>query len=159
MSEVMRDIERLETLSTGELCERYQTLYHQPVRTRHRAYLLRKLAWRMQALVEGDLSERARRRAAELADDADVRVMPPKAAVDARAGGEHVVVKAPTPMDPRLPIPGTALVRKYKGRTVQVVMLADGFEHDGVKHKTITAAAEAITGCHLNGFRFFKLGK
>jgi hypothetical protein len=35
-------------------------------------HLIRKIAWRMQALAEGDLSERARRRAAELANAADV---------------------------------------------------------------------------------------
>ena len=34
--------------------------------------------WRLQALAEGDLSERARRRAAELANDADLRLAPPK---------------------------------------------------------------------------------
>jgi hypothetical protein len=33
---------------------------------------------RMQALAEGDLSERARQRAAELAQDADLRLSPPK---------------------------------------------------------------------------------
>ena len=38
---------------------RYQELFGQPVRTRHKAYLLRKLAWRVQELAEGGLSERA----------------------------------------------------------------------------------------------------
>ncbi|MFW6153747.1 MAG: DUF2924 domain-containing protein [Planctomycetota bacterium] len=60
-------------MSTGELVERYAALTGQPVRTRHRTYLIRKIAWRLQAKAEGDLSERARKRAAELADDADVR--------------------------------------------------------------------------------------
>jgi hypothetical protein len=36
------------------------------------------LAWRLQALAEGDLSERTRRRAAELAQDADLRLTPPR---------------------------------------------------------------------------------
>ena len=43
----------------------------EPIRTRNRAYLTRKIAWRLQAKAEGDLSERARRRAAELANVAE----------------------------------------------------------------------------------------
>jgi hypothetical protein len=39
-------------------------------------WLVKRIAWRMQALAEGDLSERARRRAAELANDADLRLSP-----------------------------------------------------------------------------------
>jgi hypothetical protein len=34
--------------------------------------LIKRIAWRMQALAEGDQSQRARRRATELARDADV---------------------------------------------------------------------------------------
>jgi hypothetical protein len=37
---------------------------------RHKEWLLKRIIWRMQALVEDDLSERASRRAAELANDA-----------------------------------------------------------------------------------------
>ena len=48
------------------------------MQTRLKQYLLRKLAWRIQELAEGGLSERARRRAAERANDADVRLMPPR---------------------------------------------------------------------------------
>ena len=59
--------------------------------------------------------------------------------------------------DPRLPRPGTALVRKYKGRQVRVIVLADGFEYEGERFSSLTAVAKAITGTHCNGFRFFKL--
>jgi len=74
-------IRALDRMSTGELAAEYEHLHRRECRTRHRAYLIRKIAWRLQANAEGDLSERARRRAAELADDAEVRVMAPRAAV------------------------------------------------------------------------------
>src|SRR5687768_3243187 len=120
MTDVEDELAALAALTTNELCEQYWQLFGQPVRTRHKAYLVRKIAWRLQALAEGDLSERARRRAAELADDADVRLMPPKArAGPALAGsGGTRVVEAPaaaTAPDPRLPAPGAAIVRRYKG--------------------------------------------
>lgn len=147
--EIDREMAALEGMSTGQLCERYAELFGQPVRTRHRAYLIRKIAWRLQAVAEGDLTERARRRAAELANDADVRVMPPK----------RVVLKVQPEMasDSRLPAPGTAIVRKYRGRSLRVLVLADGFEYEGQRYKSLSAVAKAITGSHCNGFRFFKL--
>jgi hypothetical protein len=106
---IEREIERLDQMTTTELAERYAELHGRPTRTRHRAYLIRKIAWRLQATAEGGLSERARRRAAELADDADVRVMPPKAkdTTPGRAGaptGQRVANVWPT--FARIPIPG-----------------------------------------------------
>lgn len=157
---VKQELATLERMSTGELAERYAELTGQPARTRHRAYLVRKVAWRLQAVAEGDLSERARRRAMELADDADVRVMPPKVPVstDVGAAGAHRHVAVAAGRDPRLPGPGAAITRQYKGRTIQVFVLADGFEYEGQSFKTLTAVVKAITGSHMNGFRFFNLG-
>ncbi|MCA9208763.1 MAG: DUF2924 domain-containing protein [Planctomycetales bacterium] len=151
--DIDREVAALEGMSTGQLCERYAELFGQPVRTRHRAYLIRKIAWRLQALAEGDLSERARRRAAELADDAEVRVMPPKAATPQPA----VLKVTEATGDPRLPAAGTAIVRKYKGRTLRVLVVADGFEYEGERYKSLSAVAKAVTGSHCNGFRFFNL--
>jgi len=151
--DIDREMAALEGMSTGQLCERYAELFGQPVRTRHRAYLIRKIAWRLQAVAEGDLTERARQRAAELADDAEVRVMPPKAATPQPATLKVTDAAA----DPRLPAPGTAIVRKYKGRTVRVLVVADGFEYEGQRYKSLSAVAKAVTGSHCNGFRFFNL--
>jgi hypothetical protein len=81
MTDIAAEIAALDRMTTGDLAERYAELHGQPCRTRHRAYLIRKIAWRIQANAEGDLSQRARRRAAELADDAEVRVMAPKTMV------------------------------------------------------------------------------
>jgi hypothetical protein len=49
-------------------------------------------------------------------------------------------------------------VRQYKGRQVRVIVRADGFEYDGTRYKTLTAVAEQVTGSHVNGYRFFRLG-
>ena len=151
----------LPAMTTTELCRRYEELFGQPVRTRHKAYLVRKIAWRIQALAEGDLSERARKRAEELANDADVRLMPPRrpaGSADAPAGATRTL-KAPTAAaDARLPAPGAAIVRQYKGRQIRVIVRTDGFEYDSQRYKTLTAVAEKVTGSHINGFRFFRLG-
>ncbi len=78
MQNVAMELAALDQMSTGDLAARYRELHGQPCRTRHRAYLIRKVAWRIQANAEGDLTERARGRATELADDAEIRVMAPK---------------------------------------------------------------------------------
>jgi len=75
---IKSEIDALYRMTTDELVERYAELHGHRSRTRHRQYLIRKNAWRIQANAESDLSERARKRAAELANDAEVRVMAPK---------------------------------------------------------------------------------
>ena len=49
------------------------------------------------------------------------------------------------------------LTRTYKGDSLQVLVLADGFEFEGVKYRSLSAAAKAICGSHVNGFAFFHI--
>ncbi len=71
------ELKRLGTLKTPQLKARYAELFGEPTRCNNRPYLIKRIAWRLQARAEGDLSERARKRAAELADDADLRTRAP----------------------------------------------------------------------------------
>src|SRR5262245_64406368 len=73
------DLAALEQRSVGELRNEYARLFGQATATHNRIWLIRRIAWRLQALAEGDLSERARQRAAELANHADLRLGPPRA--------------------------------------------------------------------------------
>lgn len=154
----------LDAMTTGDLLDRFVELHGYRSRTRHRHYLIRKIAWRMQAKAEGDLSERARRRAAELADDAEVRVMAPKTVIHPPQTGSIVTheraFRPGSDPDPRIPEPGSVIVREYKGRTIRVLVLpkGQGFEYDGDRFRTLTAVAKHVTGSHINGFRFFRLG-
>jgi len=68
-----------------------------------------------------------------------------------------VITHAPITTHSRLPAPGTAMVRQYKGRTLQVLVLTDGFEFEGERYKSLSAVAKKITGAHVNGYRFFGL--
>lgn len=161
---IQRQLDDLGRMTTGDLVRRYEELHGHPCRTRHRAYLIRKIAWRIQANAEGDLSERARRRATELADDAEIRVTAPRTLVCPPQPGEIRTtvrsVDSREKVDRRLPAAGSAIVRQYKGRTLRVVVLPDGqgFEFDGERYRTLSAIAKKVTGSHINGFRFFRLG-
>ncbi|MEZ5920083.1 MAG: DUF2924 domain-containing protein [Parvularculaceae bacterium] len=57
----------------------------------------------------------------------------------------------------RIMKPGGRLVREWRGRTYEVYVAEDGCYLDGVRYKSLTAAAEAITGAKWNGPRFFGL--
>jgi hypothetical protein len=111
---------------------------------------------------EGDLSQRAKERATELARDADLRVIPPRekpAVLPMVRGGTRTGTLPQEKSDDRLPPPGTVLTRKYKGGAVQVKVLSDGFEYAGAVYGSLSAVAKAVTGSHCNGFLFFGLLK
>jgi len=143
----------LERMTVSQLQARYAEVFGEPSRSGNRQWLLRRVAWRIQALTEGGLSERARQRAAELARDADVRVVPP------RAGNGLGRPTLPTSL--RLtangPAPGTMLTRVYHGVEHRVTVLVDGFEYNGSRYRSLSAIASAITGSHWNGRLFFGL--
>ncbi len=63
----------------------------------------------------------------------------------------------PQPRDPRLPAPGTVITRSYRGRTIAVTVMEDGFEYEDRRYKSLTAVAKAVSGLHQNGFAFFQL--
>jgi hypothetical protein len=54
-------------------------------------------------------------------------------------------------------MPGALLRRIYKGRTILVTVLEDGFEYEDTVYKSLTAVARAVTGTHWNGYLFFGL--
>ncbi len=155
MPDMEKELAALCQMTAGELARRYAELFGEPTRSWNRAYLVRKIAWKLQALAEGDLSERARRRAEELAQGTQLRVMPPKARPSPQVG--EAATASPPSVDHRLPPPGNAIVRRYRGRVLQVVVLADGFEFEGRRYPSLSAVAKAVTGSHINGYRFFRL--
>jgi len=154
---VAKEMAALRAMSVGELRAKYAQVFGEETRAGNKTWLARRIIWRVQALAEGDLSERARRRAAELAQDADLRLSPPRVAKNASvsANGNGKASRR-IPMDGRLPLPGTILTRWYKGQTLKVQVLRHGFEYEGRVYKSLSAAAKAITGSHTSGYLFFR---
>jgi hypothetical protein len=151
---IVQEVAVLERLSVGQLRQRFAEVFGEATLASNRTWLIKRIAWRLQALAEGDLSERARRRAAELARDADLRLNPPSRKATPKPTAEPVRLSAP--VDPRLPPPGTLLTRPYKGQLVQVQVLTDGFAYAGRVYASLSAVAQAITGSHCNGYLFFR---
>lgn len=152
---IVNEVAALQRLSIGQLRQRFAELFGEATNASNRTWLIKRMAWRMQALAEGDLSERARRRAAELARDADLRLNPPQPKATTTTTTTEAV-HVPAAVDQRLPPPGTILARPYKGQLVQVQVLTDGFAYAGRVYPSLSAVAKTVTGSHCNGFLFFR---
>lgn len=154
---VGKEVAALERMTVKQLRGRYAEVFGEATAAHNKPWLLKRIIWRVQALAEGDLSERARTRAAELARDADLRLTPPP---------ERIAIPAPriasgtigSAGDGRLPPPGTVITRRYKGGVIQVKVLAEGLEYAGDVYGSLSAVAKAVTGSHCNGYLFFRLG-
>lgn len=157
---ISKEIARLPRMSPKQLRAKYLEVFGEPTRSGNKEHLIKRVAWRMQALAEGELSERARRRAGELARDADVRTTMPKTPPPVpKENGHSKTVKAVFSDDDRLPVPGTEITREYKGRTLRITVMPNGFDYEGEVYRSLSAVAKAITGTHTNGYLFFRLGK
>jgi hypothetical protein len=158
---VLMEIEGLRRASLADLREKFREVFREEARSRHREHLFRRIAWRLQALAEGDLSERARERAQQIAQDANLRKVAPRDFLNLE--GEPVQT---TPQvlnrrnrDCRLPLPGAVLSRKWKGRTILVQVLAKGFRYENQHYPSLSAIAVAVTGTRWNGLAFFGLAR
>jgi Protein of unknown function (DUF2924) len=151
---ILNEVAALQRLTIGQLRQRFAELFGEATPASNRTWLVKRIAWRLQALAEGDLSERARRRAAELARDADLRLNPPRSKIPPAIPQQPV--SAPTSIDPRLPPPGTILTRPYKGQQLHVQVLTEGFAYAGNVYPSLSAVAKVITGTHTNGYHFFR---
>ncbi len=154
--DIQREVERMQNMTVRELREQYVKAFGEQARSGNKAFLIKRIAWRMQANLEGGLSERAKKRAAELANESDLRIRAPREPFDANEGRVEITART-TERDPRLPPPNTELTRKYKGRDYKVEVLEDRFKFDGAFFPTLSAVAKAITGTHWNGYTFFKI--
>ncbi len=149
---IATQVTRLQRMTVGELRERYAEVFGEQPRSRNKDYLWKRIAFRIQELAEGGISERARLRAEELARDADLRVRPPhKGAMAAEPTAQ--------PRDPRLPPVGGELKRLFNGKEHVVRVLEDGFEYEGRTFGSLSAVARTIAGTRWNGFLFFSLGE
>lgn len=165
MLNVGQKVSELRRMTVGDLRREYAEVFGEQTRSFHKEFLVRRIAWRIQANAEGGLPERARRRALEIATDSDLRMRAPGPArvpiplATTAPVGTVVTKRLEVPPDERLPMPGARLTRVYRGRTIEVDVLPNGFEYEGTVYRSLSAVAQAVTGAHWNGYLFFKVPK
>jgi hypothetical protein len=136
---VEAELDRLPTTPIVDLRKRYGELFRtEPPKAFGPDLLRRSIAHRIQEKAYGGLSVPMRRLLDQLV----------KAAV-AKPNGR-------LELPPRIK-PGSELVRMWRGRSYRVIVMADGFAHDGKTYASLSEIASDITGTRWNGPRFFGL--
>lgn len=155
-SSMLAEISRLRKMSVAELRVKWRELHGEESRSRNRDFLWRRLSWRLQELAHGGLSDRAKQRIDELGADTFLRARTPNV-------GAHVADPGPEPKprrparDPRLPAPGSVIVKRYKLTELRLVVRDDHFELDGHSFRSLSEAARHVTGSRWNGWLFWGL--
>jgi hypothetical protein len=136
---VEAELDRLRTTPIAGLRKRYRELFRaDPPKAFGPDLLRRSIAHRIQEKAYGGLPASTRRLLEHLV----------KAAM-AKPNGRLEL--------PRRIKPGSELVRTWKRKTYRVMVMADGFAHDGRTFASLSQIASEITGTRWNGPRFFGL--
>jgi hypothetical protein len=136
---MVAEVAELKKLPITELKAKYRTLMGAEPSVHSRATIEARLAYRLQELRFGGLSQQTRRRLDALAD-----------AVESNAGNARARARS-------RPTSGTTLVREYRGVEHRVIVRDDGYEYGGRMFKSLSAVARAITGTPWSGLVFFGL--
>jgi hypothetical protein len=136
---VLRQLTALKKMTRGELDDKWRDLYgSEPPRFR-RAFLERRLAYRIQELFYGGLDESTKRKLTEIADKSEGKKTKPCIEVDGKI------------------LPGTRFSREWKGQVYETIVREDGFEYNGQMYRSLSAIATAITGTRWNGRKWWGL--
>ena len=146
----------LEAMTVTELREEHYRLVNRATKSRNKRWLVKKVFFRMQEIIEGrTLSDAARAKARELADGQSLRVHAPEARQLPNLGDG--TEQPARPRDPRLPPVGTVLTREFGGKVHRVGVLEGGFRYEETEYKSLSAVARAIARTRWNGYAFFGL--
>ena len=155
---ILSEIRRIQGLPVSKLQAEWTRLYDgEPCRSRNKAYLVRRLCWRVQELQLGGLSDDARARLRELAPLRFTRRSLP-------SGFDPAAEVAPKPRpvaatrDARLPAVGSVISRRWHDRELRLLVRHDGgFELDGKVYGSLSEAARGATGSRWNGWLFWNV--
>lgn len=145
---VLAQITDLERLSRDELHERWRALFGGDPPRYSRDLLVGRLAYRIQELAYGGLSESVEARLDECL---------PEDRIDSESGAAARLKRRQRKNG--MPVAGTRLIREWQGRRYEVTVVDGGFEYEGRRYRSLTAITKAITGTHWNGPAFFGLRK
>lgn len=167
MASVDEEIDRLDGLSTFELRILWRRHWIEPPPMRlSNDLLIRGIAWQLQAKAHGGLSKAEQRKLTAMvkaaADQRDAARGEgnENSAMTGMGGTGRLAGSASSSTTPSIVLrEGNRLVREWNGTTHTVLVQASGFEWQGRQYRSLSQIAEAITGAHWSGPRFFGLVK
>jgi len=142
---VMRQLAALQTMTLEQLREKWLDLYGSDPPRYKKQFLVKRLAYRIQELFYGGLSDTAKTRLQQIAQNDPVATVKGKVSEE-RKSNENI-------------LPGTRFVRVWNDHRYEVTARKKGFEYDGRVFRSLSAVAREITGTRWNGKVFFGLKK
>ena len=136
---VLAQLAALKTVPVAELKQKWRDLFDRDPPPYNRRFLEDRLAYRIQELAYGGLTEASLERLDALADELEGKTPRCRTALETR------------------PIAGTRLIRDWKGVEHCVTVRREDFEYQGRPYKSLSAIARHITGTRWNGLVFFGL--
>jgi hypothetical protein len=133
-AKVTSKLAALELLTMEEIKPLWRKYFDNDPMRFQRDFMVRRIAYQIQARAYGGMPKTIRNKLKRLADDGQETVR------------EQVQVK-----------PGMRLMRKYKGERIHVAVLENGFEFKGKRYKSLTAIATELMGSRTSGPKFFGL--
>jgi len=146
MKHVVRQVAALQRLSYPQLQDRWRELFGAEPPSYNRSVLVRRLAYRVQELAHGGLSDATR---------AELRERLPEGDIDPQMVGS--ARRAQRRRRNGAPVVGTRLVREWHGEDHVVTVVESGFEYRGRRFRSLSAIAREVTQTRWNGPRFFGL--
>ena len=140
---VLKQLTELKDMPYTALKERWRSLYGTDPPAYKRQHMVRRLAYRIQELAYGGLSDETKTELERIAEE-DER----------QRNGRRAKRRKPKTTHP---LPGTRLIREWNGMRHEVTAVEGGFEYNGRRYKSLSAIAKAITGAHWSGPQFFGL--
>lgn len=137
---ILRQINALYNLPLKSLKERYSAIFQAPHPQTNKEFLIRRIAYKLQEDAFGKLPTDAIATLETLKTKLD-----PIKTLGCRRTGKRAL------------LPGTLIVKNYKGAEFSVKVLQAGFEYNGRPYKSLTRIAREISGVHQSGFVFFGL--
>lgn len=137
--EVIKQITRLQGMSPQELKAVWDKFFDHPPEISSRQHMLAKLAYKIQELayggVDGETKNKIRACAKEVVK------------------GELKNKKS----SKFSPMVGTRIIKEYRGKTHEVLVVTDGFAYEGTTFRSLSAIATKIAGTKWNGLKFFNV--
>jgi Protein of unknown function (DUF2924) len=136
---VLAQLAALKITPVAELKQKWREVFDREPPPYNRRFLENRLAYRIQELCYGGLSEETLERLDALADDLEGKTPRRRSSLETR------------------PIAGTRLIREWKGIEHSVTVRQEDFEYQGRPYKSLSAIARQIAGTRWNGLVFFGL--
>ena len=136
-------LSKLSTATRAELLAIWTATLGQPPQFRaSRELLASALAWQLQERKFGGLTPATRRKLRIIA-----------------SAQERKKPATSLPLPATKLRPGTVIIKQWRGAQHVVMVLADGFQHQGKVYASLSQLAREITGTRWNGPAFFGLRK